>query len=79
MTFSCLPENILEESISFLRFNTRADNVLKRNGTGGVNITRMDSAFILHREKSQKEIVQKMEKIGLADDSYAAVRNIKLN
>lgn len=32
MTFSCLPENILEESISFLRFNTRADNVLKRNG-----------------------------------------------
>jgi hypothetical protein len=38
----------------------------------------MDSAFILHREKSQKEIVQKMEKIGLADDSYAAVRNIKL-
>ena len=32
MTFSCLPENNLEESISFLRFNTRADNVLKRNG-----------------------------------------------
>lgn len=30
-------------------------------------------------EKSQKEIVQKMEEIGLADDSYAAVRNIKSN
>ena len=39
MTFSCLPENILEESISFLRFNTRADNVLKRNGVDTIGAT----------------------------------------
>ena len=28
-------------------------------------------------EQSQREIVQKMETCGLADDSYAAVKNIK--
>lgn len=28
-------------------------------------------------EQSQREIVQKMESLGLADNSYAAVRNIK--
>lgn len=81
-----LPENILEEPISFLRFNTRIDNALKRNGVN--TIGELLEALILPEwiqhlscvgEKSQKEIVRKMERIGLADDSYAAVKNIKLN
>lgn len=81
-----LPENILEKSISFLRFNTRIDNALKRNGVN--TIGELLEALTLPEwiqhlscvgEKSQKEIVQKMERIGLADDSYAAVKNIKLN
>lgn len=79
-----LPENILEEPISFLRFNTRIDNALKRKDVN--TIGELLETLILPEwiqslscigEKSQKEIVQKMERLGLADDSYVAVRNIK--
>ena len=79
-----LPENILEEPISFLKFNTRIYNALKRHKVDTVGdlldalrLPKWIQSFSNIGEQSQREIVQKMETWGLADDSYIAVKNIK--
>ena len=79
-----LPENILEEPISFLKFNTRIYNALKRHKVDTVGdlldalrLPKWIQSLSNIGEQSQREIVQKMESLGLADNSYAAVRNIK--
>lgn len=79
-----LPENILEEPISFLKFNTRIYNALKRHKVDTVGdlldalrLPKWIQSFSNIGEQSQREIVQKMESLGLADDSYTSVRKIK--
>ena len=79
-----LPENILEEPISFLKFNTRIYNALKRHKVDTVGdlldalrLPKWIQSFSNIGEQSQREIVQKMETWVLADDSYIAVKNIK--
>lgn len=75
-----LPENILEEPISFLKFNTRIYNALKRHKVDTVGdlldalrLPKWIQSFSNIGEQSQREIVQKMESLGLADNSYAEV------
>lgn len=79
-----LSENILEEPISFLKFNTRIYNALKRHKVDTVGdlldalrLPKWIQSFSNIGKQSQREIVQKMESLGLADDSYASVRKIK--
>ncbi len=79
-----MPENILEEPISFLKFNTRIYNALKRHDVDTVGdlldalrLPNWIQSFSNIGKQSQREIVQKMESLGLADDSYASVRKIK--
>lgn len=74
----------IDNIIPFLKFNTRIYNALKRHDVDTVGdlldalrLPNWIQSFSNIGKQSQREIVQKMESLGLADDSYASVRKIK--